>query len=166
MENVRKKKTKTVILVGLVVCLMGFIFTMSHMPGNESAKLSNFFVRILEKIVTPFGQMQGDEHEGALIVLGFLVRKAAHFTEYAILGGLAFYTYCHLFRRSWHSFPIAVVFGGLYALSDEIHQHFVPGRVMALEDVLIDTCGVITGALFVALFARAHAKKTPAHATK
>lgn len=40
---------------------------------------------------------------------------------------------------------IPLLIGFLYAVSDEIHQHFVPGRAMQARDVLIDTAGVLLG---------------------
>ena len=66
-----------------------------------------------------------------------LLRKGAHLTEYAILGGL-------LLRALGREVP-AVVAGALYAVSDEVHQHFVRGRHAAPLDVLLDTAGVVLG---------------------
>jgi VanZ family protein len=66
-----------------------------------------------------------------------LLRKGAHLTEYAILGGL-------LLRALGREVP-AVVAGALYAVSDEVHQHFVRGRHAAPLDVLLDTAGVALG---------------------
>jgi VanZ family protein len=66
-----------------------------------------------------------------------LLRKGAHLTEYAILGGL-------LLRALGRQVP-AVVAGALYAVSDEVHQHFVRGRHAAPLDVLLDTAGVAVG---------------------
>lgn len=72
--------------------------------------------------------------------LGFwdiLLRKAAHMTEYAILGAL-------LLRALDRVVPAFVV-GVLYAVTDEIHQHFVRGRYASPVDVLIDAAGVAIG---------------------
>src|SRR5687768_4325846 len=72
--------------------------------------------------------------------LGFwdtLLRKAAHFTEYAILGALLF----RALDREW----IAVAAGVAYAASDEFHQHFVSGRHGSPVDVAIDAVGVALG---------------------
>ena len=66
-----------------------------------------------------------------------VLRKLAHTAEYAILGAL-------LLRAS-RSVPLAVVAGVLYAVSDELHQHFVPGRQGSPLDVLIDAAGVAIG---------------------
>jgi VanZ family protein len=70
-----------------------------------------------------------------------LLRKLAHMTEYAILGLL-------LLRATGRE-AVAVALGAAYALTDEIHQAFVPGRHGAVYDVLIDTAGVLIGVYLV-----------------
>ncbi len=71
--------------------------------------------------------------------LDLVLRKAAHAGEYAILGSL-------LLRAIGRELP-SFVAGVLYAVSDELHQHFVPGRVGAPLDVAIDAGGVLLGIL-------------------
>jgi VanZ family protein len=66
-----------------------------------------------------------------------ILRKGAHLTEYAILGGL-------LLRALGRVWP-ALLVGALYAVSDEIHQHFVRGRHASPLDVALDTAGVAVG---------------------
>ena len=66
-----------------------------------------------------------------------VLRKLAHLTEYAVLGALL----VRALRRP----QLAVLVGGLYAVSDEVHQHFVRGRHAAWYDVVIDTVGVTIG---------------------
>jgi len=68
-----------------------------------------------------------------------ILRKGAHMTEYAILGLL-------LFRALGREVP-ALALGIAYAITDEIHQHFVRGRHASPIDVLIDTVGVAIGLL-------------------
>ena len=68
-----------------------------------------------------------------------LLRKIAHLSEYAILGALLV--------RAVQRPAVAILAGGLYAVSDELHQHFVRGRHAAWYDVLIDTVGVTIGVL-------------------
>ena len=43
--------------------------------------------------------------------------------------------------------PIALGAAALYAVTDEVHQYFVPGRSCELRDVLVDTSGALTGIL-------------------
>jgi len=67
-----------------------------------------------------------------------LIRKAAHFTEYGILFWLL--VRGPMARRPYLALLLCVV----YALTDEGHQAFVPGRTASLYDVALDS----TGALF------------------
>jgi VanZ family protein len=75
-----------------------------------------------------------------------LLRKLAHAGEYALLGAL-------LLRALSRDLP-AFALGVAYAISDELHQHFVPGRRGAPLDVLIDAVGVGLGVLAWRRFAR------------
>lgn len=66
-----------------------------------------------------------------------VLRKLAHAAEFAVLGAL-------LVRATGRA-GLAFGLGVLYALSDEVHQVFVPGRVGAPLDVAIDAIGVAVG---------------------
>ena len=68
-----------------------------------------------------------------------VLRKIAHAGEFAILGAL-------LLRALRDELP-ALGVGVAYAASDELHQHFVEGRVGSPLDVLIDSVGVAIGIL-------------------
>jgi VanZ family protein len=70
-----------------------------------------------------------------------VLRKGAHMTEYAILGLL-------LLRAIGRELP-ALALGFAYAITDEVHQHFVRGRHASPIDVLIDTAGVAIGIFLV-----------------
>ena len=68
-----------------------------------------------------------------------VLRKIAHVCEFAILGVLLV--------RALARPALAILAGGLYAVSDEVHQHFVRGRHAAWYDVVIDTVGVTIGVI-------------------
>lgn len=68
-----------------------------------------------------------------------VLRKLAHTAEYAVLGAL-------LVRATGRA-GLAVGLGTLYAVSDELHQTFVPGRMGSPVDVAIDAVGVACGVL-------------------
>jgi VanZ family protein len=68
-----------------------------------------------------------------------VLRKLAHAAEFALLG--------LLLARALGRDRIAFALGVAYAVSDELHQHFVPGRVGAPLDVVIDAVGVGLGVL-------------------
>jgi VanZ family protein len=75
-----------------------------------------------------------------------VLRKLAHLAEYAVLGAL-------LLRAVGMRVP-ALLAGVAYAVSDEIHQTFVPGRQGSVLDVLIDSAGVVIGILVLERVAR------------
>jgi VanZ family protein len=66
-----------------------------------------------------------------------VLRKLAHVAEYAVLGAL-------LVRATGRS-GLAFLLGTLYAMSDELHQTFVPGRAGRPVDVVIDMVGLTCG---------------------
>ena len=81
--------------------------------------------------------------------LGFwdtVLRKLAHFGEYAVLGALVY--------RAAGSAPAAIVLSSAYAATDEIHQAFVAGRHGSPLDWLIDTAGVVLGVVVTARLSR------------
>ncbi len=82
------------------------------------------------------------------------LRKIAHFSEYAILGALLL----RALGREEISLGaglilsprlLSIAAGVAYAATDELHQHFVPGRHAAVRDVVIDAAGVLAGVLLL-----------------
>ncbi len=72
--------------------------------------------------------------------LDLLVKNGAHFVEYAVL---ALLWYRAIYSRFPHPIiqPLAFVIVVFYAVSDEFHQSFVPGRSATWQDVAIDLIG-------------------------
>ena len=68
-----------------------------------------------------------------------VLRKIAHASEFAVLGALLL--------RALRDERAALAAGVAYAISDEVHQLFVPGRVGSPIDVAIDSAGVAIGVL-------------------
>jgi VanZ family protein len=84
-----------------------------------------------------------------LAVIHLIVRKIAHFTEYAILAYLAaraFRTSSHpALANHWLLAAFALVVA--YALLDEYHQSFVPSRTASIYDSFIDMSGGLVALL-------------------
>lgn len=87
--------------------------------------------------------------EETLIFMHFLVRKAGHFLEYAILGLLAGRAFSNSPKQSVQKRWIGISAGLIivYALLDEFHQSLVPSRTASLSDSLVDISGGITALL-------------------
>jgi VanZ family protein len=77
-----------------------------------------------------------------------VVKKGGHLTEYAILAVLCRRA-LRQSRQTKHSAIWAFVMAVLYAISDEWHQTFVPGRNGQPLDVLIDSAGALIGLVAV-----------------
>ncbi|PIR43554.1 hypothetical protein COV24_01895 [candidate division WWE3 bacterium CG10_big_fil_rev_8_21_14_0_10_32_10] len=75
-------------------------------------------------------------------IIDFILRKSIHITEYFILFIFSYFTFGKNNLK-------ATVFAIMFAISDEIHQHFVPGRGPAFKDVLVDTFGIILGNIYI-----------------
>ena len=88
-------------------------------------------------------------------ILHFLVRKSAHCTEYAIFSIFLYHCFLSSNQTEWRSKTAAwaVLVAGLYSLTDEFHQVFVPGRTASLIDSGIDTTVAILGTLVILLWA-------------
>jgi VanZ family protein len=76
-----------------------------------------------------------------------VLRKLGHAGEFAVLGALL----ARALRSAWPAFAL----GAVYAISDEVHQVFVPGRAGSVLDVGIDAVGVALGVVLWRRFARA-----------
>jgi|SRR5215831_2636330 VanZ family protein len=97
----------------------------------------------------------------SLATAHFLIRKAGHLTEYAILASLA----ARAFRHSWHQalrshwFWLSLLFAIAYSLSDEFHQSFIPSRTASIYDCMIDTTGGLIGLAIVGWWNRRRTEK-------
>ena len=78
--------------------------------------------------------------------LDFLFEKSAHTFEYAVLAALTVRAWGALGAIDKYAFIAGVLVAGVYALSDEFHQSFVPRRAAEWSDILVDWLGGIFGA--------------------
>ena len=122
---------KNKINIILVIIWMILIFTMSSFDATESSNQSNFIVNIIVNIF----------NINNIELVSLIIRKLAHFTEYLILGILTY----NLIKSYNKKTYIAIIICILYAISDEIHQYFVPGRSCQILDMTIDSIGSLTG---------------------
>lgn len=81
------------------------------------------------------------------------MKKGAHLTVYALLYLLLFRAF-HSIRPdknppSTRIYAFAAVVAVLYAISDEVHQSFVPFRNATVRDVIIDSIGILLMYLLV-----------------
>ncbi|MHB1361723.1 MAG: VanZ family protein [Thermoleophilia bacterium] len=92
----------------------------------------------------------------------FIVRKAAHVGEFAILTSLLWFAVKRQRLGRGRALLLAAVLAVAYAGSDEFHQRYVPGRFGTPRDVAVDSLGVIAAALIIW---KLRLKKPPASGT-
>jgi len=124
-------------------CISGFstgVFT-----GQRTASF------LLPLLATLFPHVR-PEH---LLTIHQGIRKLAHLTEYFILSVLLYRALRQ--RAGWdmRAAGLAIVIAGLYAMLDEFHQWFVPGRTAAPGDSLVDLVGAVAAQCVLAVRARA-----------
>ena len=141
------------------------IFFFSSQPGEDSAQLSEGVTLTVATVVRPgFERLPTVEKLSFLESLGLIVRKCAHFSEFALLG-LNLMGYIRMKRPEMPAraaLPIAWGVATLYAGTDELHQMFVDQRGPAFLDVGIDSAGALTGVLVMALLLALLARRVAA----
>lgn len=125
----------------LVILWIVLIFYLSHQPAIESNNLST---GITEGLVAIIERVTLDT-DFDVSNFNHIVRKNAHFFAYLILGVLVFNALKSNDFKGSRRFLIALAFCILYAISDEIHQLFIPGRAGQVRDVIIDSAGAVVG---------------------
>jgi len=149
------KKRKAGIFI-IWILWMILIFWLSAQPDtvseNQSMRVGELICSI---VINGFRQMEELQRMQYIELIDHIVRKSAHFCEYMILGGLTFRVFqdskwmqMHIFHKIKQKIWVALLWCGLYALADEIHQLFVPGRFGSIWDVLLDLAGALTGIIF------------------
>lgn len=131
------------------VIWMAFIFSFSAAPAVESSETSDGISYKIVKVMAalPFLDWEEEELEEKAETLHVPIRKAAHFSEYALLAVLWAAPFGYITKSTKKRMAAAFLICLIYAVSDEIHQLFVPGRDGNVKDVLIDSAGAGSGIL-------------------
>ncbi|MBQ2253021.1 MAG: VanZ family protein [Clostridia bacterium] len=146
-----KQNVRRLILWTIVVLISAAIFSFSAQPASESAALSGEVTGGLYGVLRRiFPGLRFSDWETAVAV----VRKLAHFFLYFSLSVSSFFAIRTDVEENRRAALISFLFCFLYAVSDEVHQAFVPGRAMLVTDVFIDSAGALLGLLSAVLFLR------------
>jgi VanZ family protein len=146
VENLQKSKWRgRVIRYAPLVLWIGVIMFFS--TSQASMSNTSHFIRPVLVFFFP------NAPEETLISYHGYVRKAAHFTEYAILAFWAFrafFTSAQKFLREfWFMYAFVLIL--LVASIDETNQSFNGSRTGSIYDVLLDACGGLTMILILYL---------------
>ncbi|PLS04277.1 VanZ family protein [Neobacillus cucumis] len=106
---------------------MAVIFTFTQVPYSTGENTSDGIQKLLV-----FLHINGLDH-AAVDQLNFLVRKLTHITVFGFLAFLLF--------KSLEAYRFAYIFSWIltvvYAMTDEYHQSFMPGRTASIKDVFL-----------------------------
>lgn len=144
------------LLAAATAAWMVVIFLFSAQNAQDSSMTSGRVLAFLCGLVgyTPTEEMKE--------TLSFLVRKAAHMTEFGMLGVLWLAT----LRKSWGKcrwrYPAAFALASVYAMTDEAHQLLIDGRAGQITDWMIDSAGVLLWLTGAWIFAKIAGRNKPA----
>jgi Predicted integral membrane protein len=145
MKKMNKFRLKQIIYAILVVIWAIIVFSFSNQVGNDSKGLSEKVAEKLIDMSIDNKYLSGEEKQLIIDKWNVQIRKLSHFMIYFI-GGILIINFAITLKIKPKSILIySIVFGLMYASSDEMHQFFVSGRKASIVDVIIDTFGVITG---------------------
>ncbi|MGI6225840.1 MAG: VanZ family protein [Peptococcales bacterium] len=137
------RKTQALLFWFLVFIWMLLIFNLSAQVAEESNKISTGITQAVAKVVAKVAP----EADLDLKRLNKIMRKNAHFFAYLLLGFLVINALKKSGVKGYKAYIMAIGICFLYAVSDEVHQLFVPGRGGQIRDVLIDSAGAVSGVI-------------------
>jgi VanZ family protein len=123
-------------IIAAIIWMTG-IFCATQLPYFTGENTSKTIEKVVDTEHKTIDTPSADH--GGIKVLNFLIRKATHLTVFGVLAFLLFKSV----EISRFSYLLAWILTALYAMSDEYHQSFMPGRTATYKDVLIDACGAL-----------------------
>lgn len=137
-----RRRIRRILLWVFLAGIACMIFFFSSQNGEDSSRMSG---RVLKHVIAYLQPaLEWVIGRGvSMATMERVVRKLAHFSEYALLG----FCLTLLLREYAWRFPriFACLMGAGYAVTDELHQLLSKGRSASARDVLIDTSGVVAG---------------------
>lgn len=139
---------KKIIGVFLIICVLiifGVIFMFSAQNASESGSVSRQTTKSIGRKLKEWPVFKEIKNKVNVMEANYFVRKFAHFSLYMMVGVLMTCVLLVLRTTEKHCAIISLGIGVVYAILDEFHQWFVPGREARVTDVMIDAFGVIVG---------------------
>ena len=137
----KRTKKRMILCVALLIAMLAFIWGNSLRTGAQSGAMSGSILQWINHFL--------HLDESGADKLHLVIRKMAHFTEFACLGALLAWRFGMAGEKKGHLFCMPLLFGLLAACVDETIQVFTPDRGPSLIDVWIDTAGVAAGITFL-----------------
>ena len=139
------------ILVLFLFCTFVVIFNFSNQDSEKSGSTSQKVTEAITKDVKSIQKLNKNEKAKVIDKIEDVIRKIAHFSLYALVGFLLMALFSTYNINEKNKIISTIIIGAIYAISDEFHQSFIPGRSGQVSDVFLDTLGVTVGGLFILL---------------
>ena len=139
----------------LLIAWMCVIFKFSAQSATVSDDVSDGLIeKVVSSIYPDYDLLDEQARQQVIERFSGPVRTAAHFSEFAVLGGLMFIFVWTFKKISVHLRLVITLAGGfVYAVSDEVHQLFSEDRAFQIFDIMVDFCGVLLAATLCYLIA-------------
>ena len=147
-----------VIMTVLLICTLFTIFRFSSQNGTQSKGISTKVTEFILSFSQKYQKADTKEKTQIRNRTNAIIRKVAHFSIYTLLGFLLMGLMTKTKIKEKWRILITVGLGIIYAILDEFHQSFSPGRTPKITDVYIDTLGIILGVLLILLITKIYKK--------
>jgi VanZ family protein len=122
---------------------------MNYKNKKKLNTLFNWLPVVFWAFVIFFFSAQPTQRASRIYWEDFIIKKSAHIIEYFVLSLLLFRALISQKIEKTKSLKISALVSVIYAITDEFHQSFVPGRDATVRDVLIDSFGVFLAVYFI-----------------
>lgn len=133
------------ILILMIFVTFALIFSFSNQNSQKSMSISRRVTEKLTQNIEWIQKLEKVEKENTLLKIETMIRKIAHFSIYFLFGMIMMSLMSIYHMKLRYKILCSFSIGFFYAIFDEIHQMFIPGRTGRALDVLIDSCGIISG---------------------
>lgn len=137
---------KKVISYILLITWLFLIFYLSNQPGDISGGESSSIIYHFFEVIYNIFHISKDNINSVVELLHNPIRELMHFLEYLVLSFLVM----NVLKQNnikENIILVSIIFSFIYAVTDEIHQVFIPGRTFEYLDILLDTLGSILGSI-------------------
>ncbi len=146
-----KTNVKRILLLLILIADMVFIFYNSAQVASVSSNASQSVTQMVAHVIVPnYDKLDETAKLNTVASLEAIVREAAHLLQFVPMGFALYLLLCISTlpkNLSRIRLLLTLGFGILYAVSDEVHQLFVPGRSFQFFDIFMDTCGIAFGCI-------------------
>jgi VanZ family protein len=141
----RPKRIKILLCAAVLIWMLGIGFLSAQTSARSYAMSTAIISRMVELIYPDFQNKPIEQQKGIIESLQYVTRKTAHVFLYMVLGALCPAALYYFGVPLKYRVILSVIICVAFALTDELHQLFVPGRSGQVIDIFIDSFGAVIG---------------------